>query len=159
MHKAYYHSPSGLLEIIVNDIGVTELSFRKEMVDLNDEPISSPILLECIAQLKAYFEGKSRVFDLPLDPAGTGFQKTVWTELQKIPFGKTVSYLDIAKNLGDPNKIRAVGGANGKNPIAIVIPCHRVIGSDGSLTGYAGGMDKKRWLLTFEGAIGGGLFD
>src|SRR6185437_1776272 len=97
-------------------------------------------------------------FSIPLNPRGTDFQKQVWAELQNIPLGKTTSYLELAKKLGDAKKIRAVGGANSKNPIAIIVPCHRVIGSDGSMTGYAGGMDKKRWLLQFEGSIQQDLF-
>ena len=100
-----------------------------------------------------YFEGKRNQFDLNLNPAGTDFQKKVWNELLQIPYGKTCSYLDIAKRLGDPKSIRAAATANGKNPLWIVIPCHRVIGSDGSLTGYAGGLWRKKWLLDHENPV------
>ena len=111
---------------------------------------SEGILKECTQQLNEYFHGKRIEFSLPLAPKGTDFQKIVWSELQRIPIGKTVTYMDMAKRLGDPKVIRAAGTANGKNPIAIIIPCHRVIGSDGSLTGYAGGLKRKQWLLEHE---------
>ena len=108
------------------------------------------MLKECIEQLNEYFAGKRKVFDLPLNPQGTDFQKRVWAELQKIPYGKTVSYLDIARNIGDVNSTRAVGNANGKNKLNILIPCHRVIGINGKLTGYGGGLWRKQWLLELE---------
>ena len=103
-----------------------------------------------IQQLESYFEGTRTSFDLKLAPEGTEFQKKVWRQLLEIPYGKTTSYQQMANKLGDPNVIRAAASANGKNPIAIVIPCHRVIGSDGSLTGYAGGLHRKKWLLEHE---------
>jgi methylated-DNA-[protein]-cysteine S-methyltransferase len=160
MNGFYYNSPAGLLRIEVTGQGISAVGFVKdERGHLASSHCDNPFIKTCISQLDDYFAGKCETFDLPLDPAGTDFQKTVWNELMKIPFGKTVSYLYIAKALGDPNKIRAVGGANGKNPIAIIGPCHRVIGSDGSLTGYAGGIDKKRWLLGFEGSISGEIFE
>jgi methylated-DNA-[protein]-cysteine S-methyltransferase len=112
----------------------------------------------CKNQLKEYFEGIRDSFDLPLSPAGTPFQKRVWTFLQQIPFGQTISYLELAKRLGDPKVIRAAGTANGKNPIAIIIPCHRVIGSNGDLVGYAGGLENKKWLLDHEQKYSGGTF-
>ena len=159
MFERYYISPAGMLRILANDNGITSVHFVKDELPGTDVMLmSNPIIDTCVAQLDAYFSRQCKTFSIPLDPQGTYFQKKVWSELQKIPYGRTVSYLQIAKALGDPNKIRAVGGANGKNPIAIIIPCHRVIGSDGSLTGYAGGMDKKRWLLKFEGALNMGLF-
>jgi methylated-DNA-[protein]-cysteine S-methyltransferase len=102
-------------------------------------------------QLKEYFAGKRREFDLPLRMEGTEFQQRVWRELTKIPFGETRSYGQLAKRLNNPNGSRAVGLANGRNPIAIIVPCHRVIGADGSLTGFGGGIDRKEWLLTHEG--------
>lgn len=101
-------------------------------------------------QLREYFDGKRREFALDLDLNGTEFQRAVWSEVAKIAFGETRTYLDIARALGDPNLVRAVGAANGANPVAIVIPCHRVVGTDGSLTGYAGGLSRKRWLLDHE---------
>jgi methylated-DNA-[protein]-cysteine S-methyltransferase len=102
-------------------------------------------------QLKEYFAGKRREFDLPMRMEGTEFQRRVWRELTKIPFGETRSYGQLAKRLNNPNGSRAVGLANGRNPIAIIVPCHRVIGADGSLTGFGGGLDRKEWLLTHEG--------
>lgn len=106
-------------------------------------------------QLDAYFAGELEAFDLDLDPRGTPFQQRVWGELTRIPFGETISYSELAHRLGDPKLVRAVGLANGRNPISIVIPCHRVIGADGSLVGYGGGLDRKRWLLQHEAVTAG----
>ena len=106
-------------------------------------------------QLDAYFAGELEAFDLPLAPAGTPFQLRVWDELTRIPFGETISYGELARRLGDPRLVRAVGTANGRNPVSIVIPCHRVIGADGSLVGYGGGLDRKRWLLDHEAVASG----
>ena len=111
------------------------------------------LLSEAQQQLQEYFEGRRRQFSLPVAPRGTAFQQRVWAELQKIPWGTTATYRDIAQRIGQPTAVRAVGSANGRNPVAIVIPCHRVIGSDGSLTGYAGGLATKRRLLQLEGAL------
>lgn len=110
---------------------------------------------QCARELNEYFEGKRKSFTFSIDQPGTEFQKRVWQELLKIPFGKTISYHELAVRLGDPKCIRAAGTANGKNNLAIVVPCHRVIGSDGSLTGYAGGLPKKEWLLRHEGSLPG----
>ncbi|WP_115460835.1 methylated-DNA--[protein]-cysteine S-methyltransferase [Winogradskyella aurantiaca] len=110
-------------------------------------------LIEVSIQLKDYFNNNRTSFDLSINPDGTSFEKRVWQELSKIPFGKTLSYLELSKKLGNSKAIRAVARANGKNPLWVVIPCHRVIGSDGSLTGYAGGLHRKEWLLRHEGAI------
>lgn len=107
-------------------------------------------LKDAVTQLTEYFEGNRRDFKLLLNPDGTDFQKKVWEELQQIPFGKTISYLELSKKLGDPKAIRAVAAANGKNPIWILIPCHRVVGSKGEMTGYAGGIHRKKWLLNHE---------
>jgi len=106
-----------------------------------------------IAQLRAYFAGDRHEFDLPLQPHGTDFERSVWRALTKIPYGRTMSYGELARRIGHPSASRAVGLANGKNPLPIVVPCHRVIGADGSLTGYGGGLEIKRWLLTLEGAL------
>ena len=106
-------------------------------------------------QLDAYFAGELEAFDLDLDPRGTPFQQRVWAELTRIPFGETISYSELAHRLGDPKLVRAVGLANGRNPISIVIPCHRVIGANGSLVGYGGGLDRKRWLLQHEAVTAG----
>ena len=121
-----------------------------------DVEISTKIpeeLKEAVLQLQDYFDGKRTTFTFPLNPSGTDFQKKVWDELLHIPFGKTCSYLDLSKKLGDVKAIRAVASANGKNPLWIVIPCHRVIGTDGSLTGYAGGLWRKKWLLEHENPV------
>jgi methylated-DNA-[protein]-cysteine S-methyltransferase len=107
-------------------------------------------LREARAQLAAYFAGKLLTFDLPLAPRGTEFQRTVWDELLRIPYGDTISYADLARRIGKPSAMRAVGAANGANPIALIVPCHRVIGADGTLTGYGGGLPAKRWLLDHE---------
>jgi methylated-DNA-[protein]-cysteine S-methyltransferase len=118
-----------------------------------------PYLFGVFNQLKEYFAGTRKEFEIPLDVEGTEFQKKVWQELQKIPYGKTISYKTLSEKLGDVKSIRAVGKANGQNPIAIVIPCHRVIGADGSLIGYAGGLALKEKLLHLEGALNPELFD
>ena len=111
---------------------------------------STPILDEAVKQLEEYFAGTRRDFDLPLDPLGTPFQQSAWMVLRSIPYGQTISYGQQALQLGDPNKARAVGAANGKNPLSIVVPCHRVVGSTGHLTGFAAGLDIKSWLLDHE---------
>lgn len=159
MNQSNYKSPAGLLSISASDKGITEISFVKEIINDPELRTDNLLITECISQLDEYFSGDRKIFTIPLDPQGTPFQKQVWTELAKIPFGQTISYLELAERMGDARKIRAIGGANGKNPIAIIVPCHRVIGSDGSLTGYAGGMDKKRWLLQWEGNIKPDLFN
>lgn len=110
----------------------------------------TPILDDARRQLEEYFAGDREMFDLPLDPVGTPFQHDAWAVLRTIPFGQTMTYGEQARRLGDPNKSRAVGAANGRNPLSIVVPCHRVIGSTGKLTGFAGGLDAKAWLLTHE---------
>ncbi|MBI1286684.1 MAG: methylated-DNA--[protein]-cysteine S-methyltransferase [Flavobacteriales bacterium] len=151
MRVTHFLSPIGTLEITETNGAISKVLF------IEGEPSifhSSEILDRCVQQLQEYFEGTRTVFDLILNPEGTEFQKAVWIELQSIPFGKTISYLQLAKRLGDPKVIRAAGTANGKNPIAIIIPCHRVIGSDGSLTGYAGGLKRKQWLLEHESSQG-----
>ena len=114
---------------------------------------SDALLTETRKQLDAYFGGTLRAFDLPLAPNGTDFQRQVWTALTKIPYGATISYADLARRVRNAAAVRAVGAANGRNPIPVIVPCHRVIGSDGSLTGFGGGLDRKRWLLHHEGAL------
>lgn len=143
----YYSSPLGLIEIQATALGLRAANFANEKILTEVENMYNQLATK---QLDAYFNGQIKDFDLPLDLEGTDFQKRVWNELLKIPFGKTKSYMDIARAIGDPKTIRAVGMANGSNKIAIIVPCHRVIGSDGSLTGYAGGMARKKWLLEFE---------
>ena len=122
---------------------------------------ASPLLDECEKELTAYFEGQLEEFSVPMRLTGTEFQNKVWSELMKIPFGKTISYTELALRLGDLKSIRAAGTANGKNNLPVLIPCHRVIGKNGSLVGFGGGLDRKHWLLRHEGAIPGeqmGLF-
>jgi len=123
----------------------------------DEERGESSLLTEAARQLAAYFAGELRDFDLPLAPEGSDFQQQVWDELRRIPFGETTSYMAIAKRIGDPRHVRAVGSANGRNPISIIIPCHRVVGSDGSLVGYGGGLDRKRWLLDHEIRVAGAV--
>ena len=146
--KAYYKSPLGPIQIVGSQDSIITVNFVEEtMLGEADLPFC---VKECWKQLDEYFRGDRKNFFLNLEPAGTDFQKAVWRQLQQIPYGKTTSYGDIADILARPNASRAVGGANGKNPIAVIIPCHRVIGSDGSLTGYGGGLWRKRWLIGFE---------
>ncbi len=146
--KTIYNSPIGLIEIGGTENSITSLFFIDE--EFNPDVKSNPYLEKCVEQLDEYFNGGKKVFDLRLEPEGTDFQKQVWDELLKIPFGETRSYMEITKILGDQKAIRAVANANGQNQISIIIPCHRVIGSDGSLTGYGGGLWRKKWLLDHE---------
>lgn len=139
-------SPNGLRRIDLPPAGEPESTWVEE---------STPILAEVVRQLTEYFAGDRRTFDLPLEPEGTDFQLSVWKVLRAIPFGQTISYGEQARRLGDANKARAVGSANGRNPLPIVVPCHRVVGADGSLTGFSGGVDAKRWLLEHEGSLVG----
>ncbi len=152
MQISYIETPLGIAKISGDSNGITSVSITQEPTGkLTTETPTS--LQGASTQLKAYFEGQRSGFDLKLNPSGTEFQKKVWNELLNIPFGKTVTYLDIAKRLGDPKCIRAAASANGKNPLWIIVPCHRVIGSDGSLTGYAGGLWRKKWLLDHENPV------
>ena len=148
MDRAVLTTPLGNLEIVGNHKGITAVTFVDQPATAT-LPIA-PSLSEAKKQLQEYFDKKRQAFDLVLTPNGTVFQKRVWNELVQVPYGQTVSYMEIAKRLGDPKVIRAAANANGKNPIAIIIPCHRIIGSDGSLTGYAGGLDRKKRLLDLE---------
>lgn len=153
METAYLQSPLGVLEIKGDMEGLASVVFldpKMEMVFSSETP---SVLVNAMSQLSEYFKGDRIQFDLKLAPEGTDFQKKVWNQLQQIPFGKTQTYQQIANQLGDPKVIRAAASANGKNPIAIIIPCHRVIGSDGSLTGYAGGLHRKKWLLEHESPV------
>ncbi|HYG17108.1 MAG TPA: methylated-DNA--[protein]-cysteine S-methyltransferase [Bacteroidia bacterium] len=151
----YYSSPAGIIEITGTGAGIESVLFCSNK---GEDSGQSAVVEQCKIQLEEYFAGSRKTFDLPLAPNGTDFQKRVWNELLNIPYGKVVSYLDMARRLGDEKTIRAAASANGKNPIGIIIPCHRVIGANGDLTGYAGGLDKKRLLLELEGSIGKGLF-
>ncbi|MBU2507470.1 MAG: methylated-DNA--[protein]-cysteine S-methyltransferase [Bacteroidetes bacterium] len=145
----YSGSPIGQIKITADNIAVNSILFVFDDTELEPES-SNDVLHQCKKELNEYFSGKRKEFTVSIDQEGTEFQKEVWNELLNIPFGKTKSYLDMAKNLGDANKIRAVGSANGKNQISIIVPCHRVIGSNGELIGYAGGLWRKEWLLKHE---------
>ena len=147
-NKTYYKSPLGPIEIVGSPHSILALHFVEDMLPGDGE--LTFCVKECRKQLDEYFKGERRKFFLNLQPAGTDFLKSVWRQLEKISYGKTTSYGEIADVIGKPNASRAVGSANGKNPIAIIIPCHRVIGSDGSLTGYGGGLWRKEWLIGFE---------
>lgn len=144
---AYIQTPLGIAKISGDRQGISEIS----IADQGEVSAEIPLFLEqAVSEIVEYFSGKRRHFTFKLNPKGTEFQQKVWESLLKIPFGTTVSYLKLAQALGNPKAIRAVAAANGKNPLWIVVPCHRVIGSDGSLTGYAGGLGRKKWLLEFE---------
>lgn len=157
-HSYFYKtmaSPVGLLTLVANDHGLAAVLWENDdpkRVRLSPlhEDTKHPVLLEAERQLKDYFAGKREKFELKLDFTGTDFQKKVWEALLTIPFGETRSYAQIAEQIGNPNAVRAVGAANGKNPISIIAPCHRVIGSNGKLTGFAGGMEAKSFLLKLE---------
>jgi methylated-DNA-[protein]-cysteine S-methyltransferase len=146
----YYQSPVGMLELTANDTALTGLRLAKEG-EWQTAKSENKIIRQTCSQLDEYFAGKRKTFELPLAPAGTGFQEKVWEELQRIPYGKTISYAQLAQAVDNPKACRAVGSANGKNPIAIIIPCHRVINAGGKLGGYALGPDIKKQLLDLEG--------
>jgi methylated-DNA-[protein]-cysteine S-methyltransferase len=145
-------SPIGLLTLTSNGSALTQLSLpRGDDTERDDVPADAdPILSAAREQLEAYFDMRLRQFDLPLEPKGTDFQRRVWDSLRAIPYGETISYAELARRIDNPKAVRAVGAANGRNPLMIIVPCHRVIGADGSLTGFGGGIDRKRWLLDHE---------
>lgn len=151
----YLDTPLGVAILKGDEKGVSSI----EVSDLKNYDHTIPTkefpscLLEAKKQLQQYFDGSRRTFEFAINPKGTAFQEKVWKELKTIPYSKTISYLDLAKRLGDPKVIRAAAAANGKNPLWIVVPCHRVIGSKGELTGYAGGVWRKKWLLDFENPV------
>lgn len=170
--RTHMTSPIGILTIVANDDGVVAIRWDTESDD-RDPDAHNPVdrklaasdavtnvmdvdadehrvLGRAVAQLTEYFAGTRTHFDLPLDPDGTEFQRDAWHELERIPFGETITYGEQAARLGDRKKSRAVGAANGKNPIPIIVPCHRVVGANGHLTGFAGGLDTKAWLLDHE---------
>ncbi|MHA1155575.1 MAG: methylated-DNA--[protein]-cysteine S-methyltransferase [Candidatus Heimdallarchaeota archaeon] len=143
----YYKSPIGILELVSSENELLSCNFVKEEKPMGLQP---QILLQSLKQLNEYFTGTRMEFDLKLKLDGSVFQNTVWNTLQKIPYGKTISYKELAKMIGRETAIRAVGSANGQNPISIIVPCHRIIGSDNKLRGYGGGIERKKWLLEFE---------
>jgi methylated-DNA-[protein]-cysteine S-methyltransferase len=152
--KAFYESPIGTIEIVGTDAGVSSLTF----VDIKEErsvrarkgPLPAPVA-EAVAQLDGYFRGDRKAFSVKLDLRGTPFQRRVWERLLRVKFGQTTTYKAVAEAVGRPAATRAVGGANHSNPVSIIVPCHRVVGSDGRLTGYGGGLWRKDWLLRHEG--------
>ncbi|MEL1245962.1 methylated-DNA--[protein]-cysteine S-methyltransferase [Flavobacterium sp. DGU11] len=148
MQKAIIHTPLGHCLIEGDADGLSKISIVDVSENLSETTPAQ--LQETVQQMKEYFDGERQIFDFRLNPTGTDFQKKVWEALLEIPFGKTMSYHELSVKLGDVKAIRAVAAANGKNPLWIVVPCHRVIGSDGSLTGYAGGLWRKKWLLEHE---------
>lgn len=147
---AYYPSPVGELEIQSEEDAITLVGFLRKS---KKSEIRTPIIQTCIQELTEYFSGKRKHFTVKIELHGSAFQQSVWNKLLEIPYGKTTYYADIAAKVGDMHAAQAVGLANGQNPIAILVPCHRVIGKDGSLVGYGGGLDKKIWLLRHEGAL------
>lgn len=154
MNYQYLDSPVGRLRLVSDGEHLIAIEFENlQAATTDDVERSDAALNACGKQLKEYFAGRRREFDLPLSPAGTEFQQNVWAALKAIPYGELRSYRDIAEGLDKPKAVRAVGAANGRNPLPIVVPCHRVIGSDGSLTGFAGGLEAKKILLRLEGAI------
>ena len=153
-YTAFYESEIGLLKITATSQAITSIRFEEEPAP--GEPVTGPtVLADCLLQLDEYFKGTRKVFSLPLEPEGSRFQQVVWRQLAAIPYGQTVSYLDVAEAIGNKQAVRAVGSANGQNRIAIVIPCHRVIGRNGQLTGYGGGLWRKAWLLRHEAGFSG----
>lgn len=149
-YACYIETPVSLLKIQATRQGIARLDF----VESQDRTCNAnEHCIRCKRQLQEYFDGKRQTFDLPLDQQGTDFQRSIWMQLMLIPFGKTLSYQDIANSINNPKAVRAVGAANGKNPIPIIVPCHRVIGSNGALTGYAGGLTRKAWLLRHEAML------
>lgn len=158
VYYTYYQSPAGLLLIGATEHYITEISFVDNMQQMiHGEPGVCEVIHQCTEQLIEYFNGKRKEFSIPIHQDGTAFQQRVWGELLSVPFGTTTSYLQIAKQVGDEKAVRAVGTTNGKNKIAIIVPCHRVIGSNKSLTGYAGGLMRKKWLLQHEFRIKNGI--
>ncbi|CAM3549102.1 methylated-DNA--[protein]-cysteine S-methyltransferase [Parendozoicomonas haliclonae] len=157
MNYQLYHSPLGLLLLFSDGSALKKLTFLASVRDFTPDELfqkrSDAVLTAATQQLDEWFAGSRREFDLPLAPDGTPFQQKVWKALQTIPYGTTSTYGELAGKLGQPSSARAVGAANGKNPIALIIPCHRVIGADGSLTGYAFGLEKKKKLLSLEAQL------
>ncbi|SHF38577.1 methylated-DNA--[protein]-cysteine S-methyltransferase [Caloramator proteoclasticus] len=143
---SFYDSPIGLIKIVANEEAIVALDF----VYKRSKESENDVIRQCKIQLDEYFKGIRKEFDVNIEINGTDFQKKVWQELKRIPYGQVRSYKDIAVAIGNEKAVRAVGGANNKNKIAIIIPCHRVVGKDGSLTGYAGGLWRKKWLLEHE---------
>jgi methylated-DNA-[protein]-cysteine S-methyltransferase len=155
----YYQSPIGLLRISGNEHFISEINF----VDKIEKPPGDkkrqlpPLMIQCLEELIQYFQGERKDFTLPISQTGSAFQQKVWNELTAIPFGRTISYLELSRRLGDSKAIRAAAAANGRNNVAIIVPCHRVIGSNNKLVGYAGGLWRKKWLLEHEAKLAHGV--
>jgi methylated-DNA-[protein]-cysteine S-methyltransferase len=155
---ARFESPLGPIIAIADEDGLRHVDFvgakyeRAVAPDWLEDPVA-PALAACRKQLGEYFAGTRSQFDLPLAPRGSDFQQRVWREIARVPYGETISYGELAKRAGAPGQARAAGAATGRNPVGVVIPCHRIVGSDGSLTGYAGGLERKRGLLELEGVL------
>ena len=154
-----YTSPIGRIKIVADNDCIQALTFIEvtESISHSEEIESPTVIHQCIDELIEYFNGTRTKFTVPIHQGGTDFQQKVWKELYEVPFAKTMSYAELAKKLGDPKVIRAAASANGKNKIAIIVPCHRIIGSDRNLTGYAWGLARKKWLLQHEFRIGLGV--
>jgi methylated-DNA-[protein]-cysteine S-methyltransferase len=152
LHQQHLETPIGVLTLVASDVGLSMVLFESEDSAEIDATLdeSDPVLRAAATQLSEYFAGERREFDLPLDLEGTDFQKEAWLALAGVPYGETTSYGEQARAIGRPGAFRAVGAANGKNPLPIVLPCHRIVGADGSLTGFAGGLDIKQQLLVHE---------
>ena len=155
MNYSLLDTTIGTLRLVSDGVALTKIEFpgRHSAVESCDKQVTDSVLSACAGQLAEYFAGERNHFDLPLNAGGTTFQQAVWSALANIPYGEVRSYKEIAETIGKPKAVRAVGAANGRNPLPIVVPCHRVIGSDGSLTGFAGGLPTKTRLLTLEGAL------
>ena len=158
MEKTYYKTPIGWAEIVADGDAILSVNIVREAENRklkigNRDLVDSAVLQKCIRELDEYFAGTRKNFTVKLEARGTDFQQRVWQELAKIPFGVTASYADIARRVGSPRAVRAVGSANSKNPHWIIVPCHRVIASNGALSGYAGGLDRKKWLLEHESRL------
>ena len=154
----YYHSPIGMLKISGTESYISEVSFYDKVERAEGKKKNlPPLIIQCVEQLIQYFQGARREFDLPIHQPGTKVQQGVWSEIITVPFGKTISYFELARKTGDTKAIRAVGSANGKNNVAIIIPCHRIIGANRELVGYAGGIWRKKWLLEHEAKLAYGV--
>lgn len=161
VYTTYYQSPIGFMRVSGTETYISEMIFEDNLENRSlhgSDPAQMPgLIIQAVEQLIQYFHGGRRVFDLPINQEGTDFQQKVWHELVNIPYGKTISYLELSRRLGDPKVIRAAAAANGKNSICIVVPCHRVIGSKNDLVGYGGGLWRKKWLLGLENKVAHGV--
>lgn len=153
MYISYYKNEKVTIKIKSTVNSITEITFIKEKDNIEDETTENPLIKQCKKQLDAYFKGKLKQFNIKYEYSGTPFQEKVWKELLNIEYGTTISYKELAQRIGSPKSVRAVANAVGKNKIGIIIPCHRIIGSNGTLTGYAGGLENKKYLLEIENSL------